>query len=180
MIITNDGPRITSTDYWQTEHSRRGILYLSINAGCFRLLVPTALAPEVDEMRSAKHIIISMLPKLKRRDGQYAVEWMADDGTDDPWSCHLSPGQCDRLPRRVDADATAFASQWREPTATGQERRRQYEARVYTAQTTAHPRAEIGDTVELLRLPAYLRWVESLPCLEPIEETMRRAAKGDA
>ncbi|MDX9788933.1 MAG: hypothetical protein RBT11_19320 [Desulfobacterales bacterium] len=43
--ISNDGPEILSTNYWETEHAKKGFLYMSINAGAFRLL-PQSSVPK--------------------------------------------------------------------------------------------------------------------------------------
>lgn len=40
ITISNDGQKIVSTNYWDTEHAKRGFLYLSWNAGAGRLLLP--------------------------------------------------------------------------------------------------------------------------------------------
>jgi hypothetical protein len=40
LQIQNAGPEILATTYWQTEHARRGYLYLSFNGGALRVLVP--------------------------------------------------------------------------------------------------------------------------------------------
>lgn len=37
---SNDGSAVISTTYWSTDHARAGLLYLSINAGAVRILVP--------------------------------------------------------------------------------------------------------------------------------------------
>jgi len=44
ITIANDGPDIASTNYWATDHARAGIVYLSGNAGAWRLLMPPAAA----------------------------------------------------------------------------------------------------------------------------------------
>lgn len=53
MIIKSNGADIVSTDYWDTEHAARGLVYLSGNAGVWRLLVPDASAGLLGEMRGS-------------------------------------------------------------------------------------------------------------------------------
>lgn len=151
ITITNNGPALTSTNYWTLEHARRGYLYLSTNAGCFRLLVPAQHAAMVDEMRAAEHIVVSFLRRRHWQDRAPVVEWLAEDGSDEPWSCHLSAGQIDRIPTVRDELPT-------------------WEVRVYTP-------GEGDGVIERRKLPAHLRWVDSLPCLEPLADTIARAAK---
>ncbi len=40
VSITNDGPGVLETTYWSTEHARKGLLWVSVNAGAVRVLVP--------------------------------------------------------------------------------------------------------------------------------------------
>src|SRR5271166_3915073 len=97
LTFENDGPLIVASNYWESEMAAAGKLYVSINAGCFRLLVPQSQHAVISDMRpKAKHIVVSMLPRDKWVDRQYCLEWMVEDGSDTPWSCHLSPGQVDR------------------------------------------------------------------------------------
>lgn len=96
-------------------------------------------------MSTAQHVVISMLPAKLWKPGAFAVEWLADDGTDTPWACHLSPDQSDRAAAAEDAG-------------------RDWRAAVYESLEPA------------LELPAYLRFVESLPCLEPYSDS--RGSKG--
>jgi hypothetical protein len=42
LTFVNDGPLLVASDYWQSEMAAAGKLYVSINAGCFRLLVQKA------------------------------------------------------------------------------------------------------------------------------------------
>jgi hypothetical protein len=97
MIIKNDGPQIVLSDYWDTEHARNGLLYLSINAYSFRLLVPDTMAQLVDELRrGAKYVILSQLAPEQWSDRELCTEWLVEDGGDEPFVLHLSPGQVDR------------------------------------------------------------------------------------
>lgn len=142
LTITNHGPLITASNFWRTEAARHGRLYLTINAGAFRLLVPTALRPAISEMRpGAKHIVVSCLPAAAWQQGQYCTEWLVEDGSDSPWSCHLSPGQIDRMPPAEDAGKEWIASVWDEKN---------------------------GRPHKALERPAYFQVVPSLPWLRRI------------
>jgi hypothetical protein len=76
--------------------------YLSINAGCFRLLLPSSLESALADMHLAKQVIVSRgpWPAARRRD---AIEVLFDDATDEPYALHFGVEQIDRLP--LDADA---------------------------------------------------------------------------
>lgn len=113
LSITNHGPLITATDYWQSQLAARGLLYLSTNAGAFRLLVPLQMRAAISEMRpGARHVVVSMLPPDRWADGQYCAEWMVEDGSDSPWSCHLSPGLVARAIIPADAGQQWIATVW--------------------------------------------------------------------
>lgn len=90
MLISNNGKEITATDYWQTPLARRGGIYVSINAGAARVLLPAELvAPMVAEARTAAKAEVS------RYLGGYSV--MFDDDSDTPFTIQVGPGQFDRL-----------------------------------------------------------------------------------
>jgi hypothetical protein len=113
LKFENDGPLIVASNYWESEIATAGKLYLTMNAGCFRLLVPQIQRAAISDMRpGAKHIVVSMLPVEKWRDREYCVEWMVEDGSDTPWSCHLSPGQVDRAPNNEDVGKEWRGSVW--------------------------------------------------------------------
>lgn len=101
--IVNDGSRIVSTTYWQTEHARRGMLYLSVNAGAFRLLVPSAIAAEAPEMcRGARYVLVTR----GLYQGRDAIELLFEDGSDSPYAVHIDARQVDRIPARGDSGRT--------------------------------------------------------------------------
>ena len=118
LQITNHGPLITASNYWQTEHAQRGLLYLSTNAGALRLLVPLSQRHAISDMRpGAKHVVVSILAGAaegKTSPDGYVAEWLVEDGSDSPWSCHLSLGQLDRIPTVDDVGREWIATVWDE------------------------------------------------------------------
>lgn len=142
LEIINQGPLITASNYWQSEAALHGKLYLSINAGALRLLVPLSLRPAISEMRpGAQHVVASFLAAPQWRAGAHCMEWMVEDGTSAPWSCHLSPGQIDRCPGPDDAGKQWIATVWDETS---------------------------GKPHKCIELPAYVQIVPSLPWLRKI------------
>lgn len=99
--IQNDGPEIISTNYWGMPHAQKGYYFLSINAGCFRLLVPDLQISEIIEWESAREVIISRgpWPQMGRPD---AVEILFEDDSDNPYAIHIVPDQVDRMPLVAD------------------------------------------------------------------------------
>lgn len=141
MIITNHGPLIEASDYWESEYAARGVVYLSVNAGAFRLLLPDVLKPLLlDDMRSAREVVVSRGPWPEQgRDD--ALELLFDDGSTAPFSLHMGLEQVDRLPLDSDAGKQWIASVWTAPRR--------------------------GRPQKALERKAYYRRVDRLPCLRP-------------
>lgn len=96
LAIKNAGQNIIETNYWDSEHARRGYCYLSWNAGAARLLLPDALKGELREMRGANCVIVSRGP-WHEQGGREALELLFEDGSDSPYCLHLVAEQTDRL-----------------------------------------------------------------------------------
>lgn len=103
MQILNDGNRITSTDYWQTEHAARGLLYLSMNAGALRLLVPRASEGMLKLWKRANRAAVQIAGAASVG----LVHIVFEDDTNDPQFITIDARQCDRLPPAEEA------GQWR-------------------------------------------------------------------
>ncbi len=91
ITISNDGPRITSTSYWDTDHASAGLCYLSANAGTWRLLVPEAAEGALREMRTGTRATIE--PSIQAP-GCWDVVF--EDGTDSPFALAIDRRQVDR------------------------------------------------------------------------------------
>jgi hypothetical protein len=103
ISIKNDGRKIIDTNYWTSEYAKNGICFMSINAGCYRLLVPHFRKDWIKEMQAAQSVIISrgpfpdaMPPKAD------AFEIMFEDNTQSPFIINTGTEQWDRAP--ADAD----------------------------------------------------------------------------
>ena len=113
LRIENNGPDITRTTFWQTELARTGKCSLSSNAGAFRILMPQQHLGAVRDMRSAHTVVVSRGPMtLEGRALPDALELLFDDGSDDPWSLHLSPSQVDRMPLDTDSAQAWTCTVW--------------------------------------------------------------------
>lgn len=89
--IQNAGQDIARTNYWSTEHASAGLLYLSGNAGTWRLLVPPAAEHMLDEMRTGKSVTIE--PSIS---DSRCWDIVFEDGTDSPFAVALDKRQVDR------------------------------------------------------------------------------------
>lgn len=145
MIISteNNDAEIISTNYWQTEHAARGLFYVSINAGTFRLLVPAVQEGAIAEMATAREVIVSRgaWPDMGKYD---ALEILFEDGSDSPFVLHLVADQADRMPTDADRDRPGQPPRWK--------------CAIWT---------EDGKKLEL---PCRYRLVKKIPCLKPFQE----------
>lgn len=142
LTIDSKGGHIARTNFWETELARAGKLYLSTNAGVFRLLVPPALESIVPELDTGRHAVVSRGPWPAEGLAD-ALEVMLDDGSDNPFALHLSPESLDRLPLDEDAGKTWWFTVW------------------------TRPRRKSGVPHKALDRPAFYRLVDSIPWLKP-------------
>lgn len=141
LRIDNNGKEIAGSNYWQSEYCRNGYLYLSINASAFRLLCPAPYMVE-DMLPGAKYVIMSFLAG-EWKPKTFCAEWLVEDGTDNPYSIHLSMGQVDRKVPAIDVDKdNLIASAWCDID---------------------------GKPTKMLELPAYLQIVPRIPWLKKID-----------
>ena len=108
ITIKNDGGDILETNYWNLENAKKGLLYLSWNAGAARLLVPYSMLAHIDEMRTGKYVIVSR-GKLQGRD---ALELLFEDSSDSPYAAHIVVEQTDRLIPKSDQGGGFVVSVW--------------------------------------------------------------------
>lgn len=118
ITITNRGPDIAATDYWDSPANERGILHLSTNAGAFRLLIPRGLEDHLNEMATAKRVVITRGPW---RDPPHpeAVELLFDDESDSPFVVHLGADQCATLPPASEHGRECVFTAWTAPRRNG-------------------------------------------------------------
>jgi len=104
MLITveNEGPILKGSNYWSSDLAARGLFYLSINAGAFRLLVPAIHNSIIIEFKTAREVLISKGPWKQMR-GREGVEIFFDDHSANPFSLHVDARQLDILPAPEDS-----------------------------------------------------------------------------
>lgn len=112
--IVNDGPAITSTSYWSTEHARRGLLYLSINAATLRILVPTKIVHVLGALPPVDRPVALSRSTWQGR-STYVIQWdePAETGLD-PYSIDIDQAQCDRG-LSADEDGRILSLVWYTP-----------------------------------------------------------------
>ncbi len=106
FIITfeNDGQNILRTNYFDSPASKMGYVFLTINAGAFRLLVPDEMAKSlIAEVATAKEVIVSR-GIWEVKGGIDALEIMFEDDSDNPFCFHISTKQVHTLPAVTDCN----------------------------------------------------------------------------
>lgn len=102
LMIQSAGQELQDTNYFESEWARLGAIFVSINAGAIRLLVPPALMRVVDEMSSAREVILTrgaVSDRKKSRPGRrLALEIMFEDGSKAPLMILVGVDQVDRFP----------------------------------------------------------------------------------
>lgn len=111
LQISNKGQAIASTNYWNGDHAKAGLLYLTWNAGAGRLLLPDSQKSMLPEMRSAKYVIVSRGPWTDQG-GRDALELLFEDDTDSPFCVHLVAEQTDRLIPETEQGAEFVITVW--------------------------------------------------------------------
>lgn len=93
FVMVNDGARIVSTDYWDSEQASAGLCYLSGNAGDWRLLVPEAAEGLLSEMKTGRSALIEQSVHAP------GICWdvVFEDGTETPFSIAIDKKQVDRV-----------------------------------------------------------------------------------
>jgi hypothetical protein len=81
ITIENDGNTIRKTDFWDSAYAKKGLFYLSGNAGAWRLLVPDNCQSLLSEMATGKYAEM----ELSTHAGVPAVIIWFVDGTRTPY-----------------------------------------------------------------------------------------------
>lgn len=119
LTIDNQGQKIVSTNFWDSEMAKRGYFYLSWNAGAARLLVPDTQGRSVRDMKSGKYVIVSR-DRWAEAECDDALELLFEDGSDSPFCIHLVKEQTDRLIPEEDQGSGFWVVVW---TRRGQQLR---------------------------------------------------------
>lgn len=113
IAVENHGPLVLSSNYWQSEYAAAGKLYVSVNAGAVRVLVPPSNREMIEEFRKCQYVVLSRGPWPQMRLPE-AVELLLEDGTESPYALHLSPESFDLLPAEPEAEREWTITVWDE------------------------------------------------------------------
>jgi hypothetical protein len=112
ITVENDGAELVATNYWHTENAKKGYVYLTVNAGCFRLLVPRGKGLSLDDIKSGKVALVTRgpWPEMGKHD---ALELLFEDYSDSPFILHIVAEQVDRMPLDSDRDRPGQPPRWK-------------------------------------------------------------------
>jgi hypothetical protein len=113
ISVQNHGPLIVASNYWASDLAAAGKLWVSVNAGAIRVLLPRARWSDVNDMRQAKYCVLSRGPWPAEGQPE-GIEIMWEDGSDAPYALHLTPASFDVLPGEPEAGREWVLSVWTE------------------------------------------------------------------
>ena len=104
-LIIENGPNgtIKSTNFFETEYSQKGVIYVSFNQKTFRVFLPPSKEQYVSEMKTYKEIVITQIEDVSKvplsvehgipykLGTLFAQEFMFDDFSDRPFAFHIKP-----------------------------------------------------------------------------------------
>jgi hypothetical protein len=111
ILTENHGPLIVSSTYWDSAIEEAGKVWISVNAGTIRILVPRVVRRIINDMRNAKYVILSRGPWPDKKLDD-AIELLFEDGSDEPFCLHLSPESFDNLPGEPEVGREWALSVW--------------------------------------------------------------------
>lgn len=93
LYIKNQNQLITETNFWLSDFNRESICFLSFNASALRVLVPKKLKKWINEMKTAKTVVIT---RIKTTEGNF-YEVVFDDYSVAPFRILSDARAADRL-----------------------------------------------------------------------------------
>ena len=90
--ILNDNKDIVATNYWESEEAELGLIGVSPNAGCFRLLLPKDWVEQIPSMlKDCDYAIVSRTNDIPNQG--YALEVVFEDYSKSPYTILVSAAQ---------------------------------------------------------------------------------------
>lgn len=111
FTIINDGQKVESTNYFDSEHAKHGLYFLSWNAGCARVLLPDSMIPHLTDMRTANLVIVTRGPWIQKGVND-ALELLFEDGSNSPYCLHMTMEQTDRTLPESDQGGGFVVAVW--------------------------------------------------------------------
>jgi hypothetical protein len=117
ITVENDGAVILRSNYWTSDLAEAGKVFVSVNAGAIRVLLPRDRWGDLYAMRSSNYCVLSRGPWPAEGKPE-AIEIMWDDKSDAPYCLTLSPESFDMLPAAPAIGRRWICSVWVEQNST--------------------------------------------------------------
>jgi hypothetical protein len=102
LFIENHGKDLINANYWSSPMAAAGFFFLSINAGCARLLIPDSLKPVLlPVFRTTKHAVMRRTHDEPRM-SKICLQILFEDMSDSPYVISMDPQSTDRVPAKSD------------------------------------------------------------------------------
>lgn len=110
ISISNKGPAINASNYWDSPMARAGKYAISTNAGTVRVLVPDNLQQQLaDMLRGVSWIEVRALPLAQWPEDGVCTQWLFEDFSSSPYLLALSRGAfLDAIPKHREGFTIAF------------------------------------------------------------------------
>lgn len=97
LRITNDGKRIVSTNYYESDWNKRGVIAVSLNAGAMRLLIPNNMVEQVQRELMTMQNVDGYISVEHYHDSNFTCgkifRIMFDDLTENPYCLFVGENQ---------------------------------------------------------------------------------------
>jgi hypothetical protein len=111
LTVENDGPRIASTNFFETDQAKAGKFFVSVYAGTLRLLIPDAHAAIIKETKTAEYVILSRGP-WPAEEHTEGVELLWENHSASPFALHLTATSFDILPPEPEPGRHWYLTAW--------------------------------------------------------------------
>lgn len=101
LYLSNDGPMIIDTNFWESEYNALGLFFLSQNTGASRLRVPDSKVALLAELEATRFVEI----EHDRLAGRPVINLWFEDGTANPFRLQMSDAHLDLWPHRTNASS---------------------------------------------------------------------------
>lgn len=111
ITVSNNGPDVVDSNFWDSEMARAGKFFFSCNAGTIRMLVPQSQVLAVTEWETAEYVILSRGPWPAAGTPE-GIEILFEDHCDPVYAMHLTAASFDKLPGPPEPGDSWSLSAW--------------------------------------------------------------------
>ena len=98
LVLQNDGEKLKSTNFWESQEASWGLFFLSWQDGTGRLLIPDTRLAVLRDMRAARTVTVSRGRVPDGWEIRDALDLLFEDDTPASYVIRLGIEQTDRMP----------------------------------------------------------------------------------